>query len=118
VQGTVSHDRFTDGLRGRAAGVFDLAGARARFAKALLIELPRPSRTQVETLRAWVARHPPQTVDSDAGPLQRGLAVRWPLQLSSVSAELELGEASLHWPSSEALQELQQLGLPAQISYR
>lgn len=118
VQGSVSHDRFTDGLRGRAQGVFDLAGARARFAKALLVELPRPSRAQVEALKAWVSRHPPQTVDSDAGPLQRGLAVRWPLQLRGVRAELELGDSSLHWPSSEALLELQQLGLPAQVSYR
>jgi len=118
VQGTVSHDKFSDGLRGRVGSVFDLAGARIRFARGLQIELPQPNAAQIEALRAWVARHPPQTEDSEAGPIQRGLTVRWPLRLASVSAEIELGDASLHWPSSEALAELQRLGLPGQLVYR
>ncbi len=118
VQGSVSHDKFTDGLRGRMNAVFDLAGARSRFARALQIELPRPSPAQVAALKEWVARHPPQTVESDEGPVQRGLPVRWPLQLAGVAAELELGDASLHWPSDEAMAELRQRGLPAQLVYR
>ncbi len=122
VQGTVSHDKFSDGLRGRVAGptgVFDLAGARARFAKAVLIELPRPSRAQVEAVRTWVQRHPPQQLDSEAGPVTRGLMLRWPLRLAGVCAEgIELGEASLHWPSVDAVEELRQLGIPAQLTYR
>jgi DNA polymerase-3 subunit alpha len=118
VQGTVSHDKFTDGLRGRVGSAFDLAGARSRFAKALQIELPRPSRAQVAAVHAWVQRHPAQQVDSEEGPVQRGLSIRWPLQLSGVAAELELGDAAKHWPSSEAMDELRQQGVPAQLLYR
>ncbi|MBN8506225.1 MAG: DNA polymerase III subunit alpha [Burkholderiales bacterium] len=118
VQGSVSHDKFTDGLRGRVNALFDLAGARARFGRALLIELPRPTASQVAALKEWIARHPPQTVESEEGPLRRGLAVRWPLRLTGAQAELDLGEDALHWPSEEALAELRRRGVPAQLVYR
>ena len=119
VQGTVSHDRFSDGLRGRVGTVFDLAGARSRLAKALQIELPRPTRQQVAQLREWVRRHPAQTLSGDDGEtLERGLAVRWPLRLGGAEAELDLGPEARHWPSSEALAELARLGLPARVVYR
>ncbi|MBP8144301.1 MAG: DNA polymerase III subunit alpha [Inhella sp.] len=119
VQGTVSHDRFSDGLRGRVGTVFDLAGARSRLAKALQIELPRPTRQQVAQLREWVRRHPAQTISGEDGEtIERGLAVRWPLRLSGAEAELDLGPEARHWPSSEALAELARLGLPARVVYR
>jgi DNA polymerase-3 subunit alpha len=116
VQGAVSHDKFTDGLRGRVGNVFDLAGARSRFARALQIDLPRPTPSQVAALKDWLNRHPPQTVETEEGPVSRGLAVRWPLRLAEVEAECELGQPA--WPSDEAMAELRQRGLPAQLVYR
>jgi len=118
VQANVRFDRFSGGLRANAQQVLDLAGARARFAKALKVELPRPSEAQVAALKAWVLRHPPQTVAHEEGSVQRGLPIRWSLQLPGVAAEVELGPASLHWPSDAALLELQHIGLPAQLVYR
>lgn len=116
VQGTVSHDKFTDGLRGRVGNVFDLAGARSRFARALQIDLPRPTPSQVAALKEWALRHPPQSLETEEGPVTRGLAIRWPLRLPGVVAECELGLQS--WPSDEAMAELRQRGLPAQLVYR
>jgi len=118
VQAQVRFDRFNGGLRANASLMLDLAGARARFAKALRVDLPRPSEAQVAALKAWVLRHPPQSVQHEEGSSTRGLSIRWPLRLPGVEAELELGAASLHWPSEAALLELQHIGVPAQLVYR
>jgi DNA polymerase-3 subunit alpha len=118
LQSQVRFDRFSGGLRGKALQGMDLAGARARFAKALQVDLPRPSEAQIAAFKAWVQRHPPQRLEAEEGTVSRGLSARWPLKLAGVQADLDLGEASRHWPSDVALKELAQLGLPAQLLYR
>ncbi|RVT88212.1 DNA polymerase III subunit alpha [Inhella crocodyli] len=119
VQANVRNDRFSGGLRAQGTQVWDLAGVRSRYAKALEIDLPRPSSQQVQLVKDWVARHPPQRVETEDGEtLQRGLPIRWPLRLAGVQAVAELGAASLHWPSDAALADLRDRGVGAQWVYR
>ncbi|MFN7665616.1 MAG: DNA polymerase III subunit alpha [Inhella sp.] len=119
VQANVRNDRFSGGLRAQGAQVWDLAGVRSRYAKALEIDLPRPTAGQVQAVRAWVDRHPPQQIATDDGDtLRRGLPIRWPLRLPDVQAVAELGPASLHWPSDDALADLRASGIGAQWVYR
>ncbi|MBB5204113.1 DNA polymerase-3 subunit alpha [Inhella inkyongensis] len=118
LQAQVRFDRFSGGLRGKALQAMDLAGARARYGKALQIDLLHPNEAQIAAFKAWVQRHPAQRVEDEAGVVTRGLPARWPLRFGGAEAVLDLGAASLHWPSDVALKELAQLGVPAQLLYR
>jgi DNA polymerase-3 subunit alpha len=119
VQANVRNDRFSGGLRAQGAQVWDLAGVRSRYAKALEIDLPRPSSQQVQLVKDWVGRYPAQELATDDGEtLRRGLPIRWPLRLAGVEAVAELGASSLHWPSDAALSDLRDRGVGAQWVYR
>ncbi len=107
VQGKVQPDRFAGGLRLNVQALWDLAGARARYGRHLAVQAPalRSGEPLAELLRNWPARR----VDSEAGVLEQGLAVRLRLQRPGVVAELELGDGARFWPSDEALLRWQQV---------
>jgi DNA polymerase III subunit alpha len=119
IQAMVRNDRFSGGLRAQGQQIHDLPGARSRHARALEIDLVRPNAQQVQLVKEWVERHPPQRTETDDGTLlTRGLPIRWPLRLAGVQAVAELGATSLHWPTDAALAELRARGISAQWVYR
>ncbi len=115
VQGKVQNDRFSGGLRLNATQVWDLAAARARFGRYLLVELapeagavPRNRRAAAAELVQIVRQHPPHLEATELGDVPQGLAVRLRVQCQSqqgrrAQAELELGGQGKFWPCEEAL---------------
>jgi DNA polymerase-3 subunit alpha len=117
VQGRVQRDRFAGGLRLNVNAVWDLAGARARFGRHLAVQagdLRGGVQPLAELLKTWPARR----LDSEAGELVQGLAVRLRLQRAGASADLDLGEGARFWPCDEALLRWRQLaGGLAEVVY-
>ncbi len=99
VQGKVQPDRFAGGLRLNVQQVWDLAGARARLGRALLVDL----NGALPPLQELVRQSPARRIDSDQGPLTQGLAVRLKLQRPQAAADVDLGEDGRIWPSDDAL---------------
>jgi len=99
VSGKVQNDRFSGGLRLNVQQVWDLAGARARFGKFLLIKANGVTPPVVEVLKTWPARQ----VESEQGVLRQGLPLRLAIRREGAVAELDLGDASKFWPCDEAL---------------
>jgi DNA polymerase-3 subunit alpha len=99
AQGRLQPDRFTGGLRLNATALWDLAGARARFARHLVVELNGSVPPVHDVLKLW----PSRSVQTEHGALAQGLGVRLRLQRRHAVAELELGEQARFWPCDEAL---------------
>ena len=110
VQGKLQPDRFAGGLRLNVNQVWDLAGARARFGRWLMVDLNVGMPPVAELLRTWPARRVP----SEQGELTQGLAVRMRVHRRSAAAELDLGEDSRFWPSDEALARWRSVAQPGQ----
>ena len=102
VQGKVQNDRFSGGLRLTVQQVWDLAGARARFGRHFAMTVNGEVAPLAEVIKAWPARQ----VQTEQGPLTLGLSLRLAVHRESVTAELDLGEDALFWPSDEALARL------------
>ncbi|MFT3816497.1 MAG: DNA polymerase III subunit alpha [Rubrivivax sp.] len=99
AQGKLQPDRFAGGLRLNVQQVWDLAAARARFGRALLVDL----NGHLPPLKELVQQSPARRVDSEQGELTQGLAVRLKLQRERAAAEIDLGDEGRIWPSDEAL---------------
>jgi DNA polymerase-3 subunit alpha len=112
VQARVQPDRFGGGLRLAVQQFWDLAGARARFARYLRVELNGGMPPVAELLRTWPARR----VDTEHGSLSQGLAVRLLVTRAQASAELDLGDDARFWPSDEALARWRQLAREARAT--
>jgi DNA polymerase III subunit alpha len=115
IQGKLQPDRFAGGLRLNVQQVWDLATARARFGRALLVDVNGHMPPVAELVKQWPARR----VDTEHGELTQGLAVRLRLQRPRVAAEIDLGEDGRIWPSDEALARWQSAahGGRAQVVY-
>ncbi|MCW5636499.1 MAG: DNA polymerase III subunit alpha [Rubrivivax sp.] len=99
VQGRVQPDRFTGGLRLNVTQVWDLAAARARFARHLAVEVNGGLPPVGDVLKLWPSRR----VDTEHGVLHQGLAVRLRLKRRKAVAEIDLGDEARFWPCDEAL---------------
>ncbi len=115
VQARVQPDRFGGGLRLSATQLWDLAGARARFGRYLAVDFreaavaqpggaARPGGVGAPTLAELARIWPPRQVETDAGVLHQGLAVRLQLTRPTACAEIDLGDSGRFWPCDEALQ--------------
>ena len=102
VQGRVQPDRFAGGFRLNVNAVWDLAGARARFARHLSVTLP-PAALKPPPLSQLIQTWPARRQSTEHGELSQGLPVRLRLLRPGAAAELDLGEDSRFWPSDEAL---------------
>ncbi|MBK9133458.1 MAG: DNA polymerase III subunit alpha [Betaproteobacteria bacterium] len=100
VQGRVQPDRFNGGgLRMNVTQVWDLAGARARFGRHLVIEVNGGMPPVGDVLKLW----PSKRVETEHGVLRQGLAVRLKLKRRHAVAEIDLGDEARFWPCDEAL---------------
>jgi DNA polymerase III subunit alpha len=109
IQGKVQNDRFSGGLRLNVQSIWDLAGARARYARFVQIAVPE-GRAGVEAVRALaeaVAQWPARQTETEAGPVPQGLMLRAKLRprdaQSAARVEIDLGEDGRLWPCDEAL---------------
>ena len=94
VQGRISEDRFTGGLRIAADQVLDIAGARVQFGKQLGFTVSEPIDMQV--LRELLSRHV-----TDAG-----LPLLMRYEVNAVAFEMRLGEAWRSLPSDDLTRQL------------
>ena len=99
VQGRVKLDRFSGGLRVDVAQLWDLAGARARFGRYLVVAVNGIPLPLNEVLRQWPARR----LHTEQGDLDQGLGVRLQLRRADAMADLDLGDQARFWPCDEAL---------------
>jgi len=99
VQGKLQPDRFGGGLRLSVQQVWDLAGARARFGRCLMVDVSGPLPPVAEL----VMQSPARRVQTELGDLSQGLAVRLRLQRALAVAEIDLGVDGRIWPSDDAL---------------
>jgi DNA polymerase-3 subunit alpha len=99
IQGKLQPDRFAGGLRLNVQQVWDLPTARARFGRALVVDVNGHLPPVAELVRQWPAKR----VDSEQGELTQGLVVRLKLQRERATAEIELGDEGRIWPTDEAL---------------
>ena len=99
VQGKLQPDRFSGGLRLAVTQVWDLAAARCRFGRYLKVSVNGRIPPIAEVLKV----HPPRRILTDQGPVTQGLGIRLHVYRTDVSAELDLGEDAMFFPSEEAL---------------
>jgi DNA polymerase III subunit alpha len=99
VQGRVQPDRFAGGLRLNIQQVWDLAAARARFGRYLVVAINGTAPPVQELLGQWPVRR----MGGGQGSTTAGLSVRLSIERDAAVAELDLGEDGRFWPSDEAL---------------
>ena len=99
VQGRVKLDRFSGGMRVDVAQLWDLAGARARFGRYLVVAVNGIPLPLNDVLRQWPARK----LHTEQGELDQGLGVRLQLRRADAMADLDLGDQARFWPCDEAL---------------
>ena len=101
VQAVPQPDRFSGGLRLKVQRVWDVAQARCRFGKYLLVDVSaRPP-----ALADLVSKYAPKREYSDEGDeFVHGLRVRLRVQRDSVDADIDLDQRSMFYPSDAALQ--------------
>ena len=107
VQARAQPDRMTGVFRLKLLQLWDLASARARFARHLVVDLQGEAPPVAELTRTW----PPRHVDDASGgaPIVQGLGVRLRLRRPTATAELDLGDKARFWPSDEALRRWREL---------
>jgi DNA polymerase III subunit alpha len=99
VQGKVQPDRFSGGLRLTVAQVWDLAGARCRFAKHLYV-VPNGSIPPIaEVLRDFPSRR----ISTEQGQLSHSLKVVIQIAPAGAEADLDLGDDARFYPTDAAL---------------
>ncbi len=104
VMGVIQADRFSGGSpRLKVNQVWDLATARCRFGKYLMVDVQDKTPDISRLLREF----PPQKIQTEQGELLRGMHVRLALQrgadIGTVSAQLQLGDEGKFYPSDAAL---------------
>ncbi len=99
VQGKLQLDRFAGGLRLNVTQVWDLAAARARFGRHLMVDVNGKAPPVADVLRLWPARR----VEGEHGELTQGLPIRLRLRRPGAVAEIDLGDDARFWPCDEAL---------------
>ncbi len=104
VMGVIQADRFSGGSpRLKVNQVWDLATARCRFGKYLMVDVQDKTPDLSRLLREF----PPQKIQTEQGDVLRGMNVRLALQrdaeIGTVSAQLQLGEEGKFYPSDAAL---------------
>ena len=102
--GVIQADRFSGGSpRLKVNQVWDLATARCRFGKYLMVDVQDKTPDLSRLLREF----PPQKIQTEQGDVLRGMNVRLALQrdaeIGTVSAQLQLGEEGKFYPSDAAL---------------
>ena len=103
VQGKVQPDRFSGGLRLNVMQVWDLAAARARYGRFLVMALAGELAKAVPSLAEMVKTWPARRALTEEGELCQGLGLRLQIQRETAVAELDLGDAGRFWPTDEAL---------------
>jgi len=108
LQGRTQPDRRNGGLRFNVLQLWDLPAARARFGRYLAVDIgsaaaPYAAAGAVppvgDVLRLWPSRR----VQTEAGALRQGLAIRLRMHRRAASAEIDLGDEARFWPCDEAL---------------
>ena len=110
LQGKAQPDRFSGGTRFNVSTVWDLASARARFARYLRVKVGQG----MPDLLRLVQTHPPKLQATEHGSVPLGVAVRVSLTRPSAQAELDLGDEGRFFPTDEALQAWQQQTQPGE----
>jgi len=110
VQGKVQPDRFSGGLRLNVTQIWDLAAARARYARHLSLQID--GQVAPPALAEFVKQWPAKREETEHGETVNGLAVRLKVRLPEAQAELDLGDLGRFWPTDEALARCKQL-MPA-----
>jgi DNA polymerase-3 subunit alpha len=110
VMGKVQPDRFSGGLRLNVTQIWDLAAARARFARYLSVTADGNIAPLAELVRQWPAK---RSV-TEHGESVQGLGVRVKVRVAGAAAELDLGDQGRFWPSDDALARLKQV-LPKEM---
>ncbi len=100
VQGRVQPDRFGGGRRLNAMQLWDLAGARCRFARFLRVAVTGEAPPVADLVREF----PPRRVATEDGELVQGLPVRLLLKRERAVGEVDLGDAARIFPSDAALE--------------
>ena len=100
VQGRVQPDRFGGGLRLNVLQLWDLAGARCRYARFLRVAVQGGTPPVAELLKEFPARR----VATDDGERVQGLPVRLLVRREHAVAEVDLGDAARFFPSDAALE--------------
>jgi DNA polymerase-3 subunit alpha len=99
VSARLQPDRFTGGFRLNVNQVWDLATARCRFGKFLLVVV----NGKAPDVRRLVREFPPKRDLSEQGELVRGLNVRLAVHRDGAIAQLQLGDEARFFPSDAAL---------------
>jgi DNA polymerase-3 subunit alpha len=99
VQAVAQPDRFSGGLRLKIQQIWDLAAARCRFGKYLLVT-DRHGSLGIEDI---VRSHPPRRELTELGEVARGLPVRLALLRQGAQCELQLDDRALFFPTDAAL---------------
>lgn len=100
VMARMQPDRFSGGMRLVINQVWDLADARCRFGKHLLVQVGAKHPDIGRLLRDYA----PRKEMTEQGELVRGLGVRLSLVRAGVQGQLQLGDAARFYPSDAALQ--------------
>jgi DNA polymerase-3 subunit alpha len=105
VMGKVQPDRFSGGLRLNVTQIWDLAAARARFARYLSVMADGNIAPLAELVKQWPAK---RSV-TEHGESVQGLGVRVKVRVQGAAAELDLGDQGRFWPSDDALARVRQI---------
>ena len=105
VNGKVSEDRFSGGLRVTAERVMDLASARIQFALGLRLHLHAGAQTDIKQLKALLSAH----LDPNGCP------VLIQYQTPTASAELSCSDAWRVYPDEDLQQKLVELLTPESV---
>jgi len=120
VQAKVQPDRFSGGHRLVINKIWDLASARCRFAKYLVIKVTQNARDTIaldhtqqglqsisKSMRAILIDFPPKRELTDQGEFFKGVGIRFEIEAFNdnleATAQLQLGEAARFFPSDAAL---------------
>ena len=98
VQGKVQNDRFSGGLRLNVNQVWDLGGARCKFAR----WLDWPVGAHAPPLSELLRDHPARAVVEGEAP--QGLGIRVVVERAGGRGVVELGEQARFFPSDAALE--------------
>ena len=120
VQAKVQPDRFSGGFRLVINKMWDLASARCRFGKYLVIRVQQNASNNTaaghiqqglqgisESMRSIMKDFPPKRELTDQGEFFKGLGIRFEIEKSSdelaATAQIQLGELARFFPSDAAL---------------
>ena len=108
LQGRTQRDRRNGGLRLNVMQIWDLPAARARFGRYLAVDIgaaaqPPGAAGELPPVRDVLRLWPSHRVETEAGTLRQGLAIRLRMHRRAACAEIDLGDEARFWPCDEAL---------------